>query len=50
LTDKEGVSEEPETLSMQFAQMELMEEPLWSNEALMYEKEMSEAFSDPESW
>eukprot|EP00253_Pinus_taeda_P025722 PITA_25722 len=30
--------------------MELREEPLLINESLMYEREMSEFFSDPESW
>ena len=31
-------------------QRELREELLWSNEALMYEKEASGTFLDPESW
>ena len=38
------------TLRMQYTQMELREEPLWSNEALMYEREASEIFLDLELW
>jgi len=48
--DKEGASEEPEAQSIQNAQVEFREEPLWINEMLMCEHETSEALLDPESW
>jgi len=35
---------------MQNAQVEFREEPLWINETLMCECEMSKALLDPESW
>jgi len=50
LVDKEGASGELEMLSIKYTQMELREEPLWINKVLMYERETSEAFLDPESW
>eukprot|EP00253_Pinus_taeda_P031038 PITA_31038 len=50
LANKEGASEEPEAQSMQNAQVEFREEPLWINETLMYERESLEALLDPESW
>jgi len=48
--DKKGASRESRTLSIQYAQRELREEPLWSNKALMYEQEASETFLAPELW
>ena len=50
LVDKKGASEESGMLIVQYAPMELREEPLLINEALMYEREMSEALLDLESW
>eukprot|EP00253_Pinus_taeda_P023917 PITA_23917 len=50
LVDKEGASEEPEAQSIQNAQVEFREEPLWINETLMCERETSEVALDPESW
>lgn len=49
LVDKEGAPEETKAQSMQNAQVEFREEPLWINVTLMYECEMLEALLDPES-
>ena len=50
LAEQKEASKESGMPSMKYAQMDLREEPLWSNEALIYEREASEAFLDPESW
>ncbi len=49
MADKEGAFEELEAQSMQNAQVEFKEEPLWINE-MMCERETSEALLDPKSW
>lgn len=41
LADREGAFEEPEAQSMKNEQVECREEPLWINEALIYECEAS---------
>lgn len=48
--DQKEASEESRVASIKYAQMELKEEPLWSNEQLMYEREASEAFLVLKSW
>eukprot|EP00253_Pinus_taeda_P014336 PITA_14336 len=50
LEDKEGASEKPEVQSMQNEQVELREEPLWINEMMIYERQVSEALLDLDSW
>jgi len=50
LADKEGVSKETEAQSIQNAQVEFREEPLWINETLMCECETSEILLDLVSW
>lgn len=49
LENKEGASKEPEAQSMECAQVEFREEPLWINEMLMCEGVTLEALLDPES-
>eukprot|EP00253_Pinus_taeda_P028108 PITA_28108 len=50
LVDKEGAPKEPEAQSMQNAQVEFREEPLWINETLICERETSKPILDPKSW
>ena len=44
------MSKEPEVQSIQNAQVEFREEPLWINETLICERETSKPILDPESW